>query len=398
MKPGGKFIIYFTFVVSLLIIVHLREIANIDFNKAYYPVAKSILEKGTFIYEYDGLKNLPLVGVFLVPFALFKLHIAQHVFLFFELLCYTLSFIVFSEFLTRTYKERWILLFLFLTCRSFYIAIFFGQLTPLAFFLLLCMIILYLKRKGTWSGDFLTSLFLVKIPPGLFWFYFLKKKEYQILKKSVLTYGIFVAISVLVFGWSLHEEWFQFVIKLNVGTTLPGYNNQTLSAFLFRYLNEFDPYDWDPSALHPLFHLFLLLWIAGTTVWFIMRMSAKADDVEAIKLELSIMICLFLGAFPLVWDHYYMFLIFPLFIVLEQIRKRGTWIHYVILMISFIMLNPPVGIFFNPQTSFRLLNATLMSLPFIGCGVLLFLLEWLRTSHMKKRQHVTAKTMKLATA
>lgn len=369
-----KILIYSIFLLYLVLYPQFAEIPDIDFIKAYYPVAKSIAEHGTFQYEYGGLKNIPIIGYLLVPFGLTTLQTSMRIFLVFELLCYLGAFIVASESFTRTNKERWTFLFLFMISRPFYIAIFFGQITPLAFFLLLLMIRLYLRGRKIATGILLASVFLIKIPPGLLFLYFLKKKEYKTVIAGIFTYIAAWMLSLAVFGLQLHIDWFNYVIKLNVGTALLGYNNQTIFAFLLRHFKDYNAFNWYPIPFETIGYCFVVAAIIGVIAWLLKLMSSSTSNSNNISIELSMMICLFLMVFPLVWDHYYLFLIFPYFILIRNYRmhsSRGQWLLF---WLSFFMVNPPVAVFYTPDTPNKFLNVSLMSSLLLGCLLLLILL------------------------
>jgi hypothetical protein len=369
-----KWIVYSIFLLFLCLYPQFAEMPDIDFVKAYYPVARSIVEHGTFQYEYGGLKNIPIVGSLLAPFGLVNIQAAIWIFLIFELLCYFGAFIVASETFARSDKERWIMLFLFIISRPFYIVIFFGQLTPLAFLLLLLMIRSYLRGRKIATGILLTSVFLIKIPPGLLFLYFLKKKEYTIVTWGVIAYIAAWLLSIVVFGLQLHIDWFNYVIKLNIGTALLGYNNQTIFAFLLRHFKDYDAFNWYPIPFETLGYCIVVAGIVCTVAWLLKLMYSPTHESDKIQIEISMMICLFLMVFPLVWDHYYLFLIFPYFILIRNYRTQFSRRKWLIFWLSFIMVNPPVAVFYTPDTPNKFLNVVLMSSLLLGCAILLILL------------------------
>jgi hypothetical protein len=370
-----KIIIYLSFILFLSLYPQFAEIPNIDFIKAYYPTGRSLVEHGTFQYEYGGLKNIPIIAFLLVPFALTGLKTAMGIFLGFELLSYLVAFIIAIEYFAVSNKDRWCLLFLFTISRPFYIAIFFGQLTPLAFLLLLLMILSYTRGRKITTGLLLTSLFLIKIPPGLLFTYFLWKKEYKIVFTGIIGYVAVWILSITLLGWQLHVDWFNYVIKLNVGTALLGYNNQTIFAFVLRLFKDYDAFNWYPISYNIFGYIFLVVVIIGTIAWFLKQMPQKQKDKNSIMVEISMIICLFLMIFPLVWDHYYLFLIFPFFTINRMLRQHPSRPRRILMWLSFVLVNPPVAVFYTPDTPSKLLNIILMSSLLLGCLILLILLR-----------------------
>src|SRR5262249_18801958 len=102
---------------------------NVDFWKAYYAVGRSILDERTFTYSYEGFKNMPVVGLLLVPFAIGAKAAAASRFFVFELACYLGCFAVADRLCARSQSDRWILLALFVLSMGFVNTIEFGQLT-----------------------------------------------------------------------------------------------------------------------------------------------------------------------------------------------------------------------------------------------------------------------------
>ena len=85
--------------------------------------------------------------------------------------------------------------------------------------------------------------------------------------------------------------------------------------------------------------------------------------------------CLFLLVFPVSWDHYYLFLIFPFLMAWRHLRGRLGIAFGPLYGVSFVMANFPVlpVLLENRMLSGYLLKA-IMSLPFLGCALLLLLL------------------------
>ena len=199
------------FLFYLTCIPFFLDIAHKDFLKAYYLVGKSVLERGSFVYIYQGFTNLPLVSLLCSPLGILPLKTAARVFLFSEICVYFLAFVIFLKFYTSSNKDRWFLLLLFLFSRSYFLSIQLGQLTPHAFLLLILMLTSYLDKKPYVTGILLGSAFLLKIPLGLLFLYFLFKKEYKVTLSSIITYLVFLILSIILFGVPLHLDYFHHV-------------------------------------------------------------------------------------------------------------------------------------------------------------------------------------------
>ena len=154
-------------IMLIILFSYPFTVSNTDFNKAYYPAAKSLLSKGTFEYTYPGFKNIPLVAYIFTPFAFFDKKTGGMLFLVIEKLMYYFAFLIFLKYLTKSAANKWFLFFLFLASRPFFIAIAYGQTTIPCFLLLVLMLITYLKDKSCFTGILLSLTFMLKIPIGL---------------------------------------------------------------------------------------------------------------------------------------------------------------------------------------------------------------------------------------
>ena len=122
------------------------------------------------------------------------------------------------------------------------------------------------------------------------------------------------------------------------------------------------------------------------------------------RFELSIVVSASLLVLPLVWDHYFLFLVLPFYVSYEAIAQSGKKLPDIIFWCaSFVLVNLPVLSLIRslsdagwPQMVLELLP----SAPLLGCGLLIFLLlkqyrglktrEYLRYHPIDAQSHVTA--------
>jgi hypothetical protein len=353
---------------------------HIDFFKAYFPAGAAVLDSGTFQYSYAGFKNLPIVSLTMVPFALLGETSGVWLFTGSEILTYLLTFAVFLKYLARRTRDKWVLFFLFLFSKQMTTCLQLGQLTPAAFFLLLLMVIAYLRDRHILAGGLLSFLFLLKIPLGIFFVYFLCKKQYVVVASSMITFALLVGASVALFGIPLHVDYLKFVILVNKGGTLLAYNNQNIFAFVMRFVRPADLYNWDVVPIPWLLYLILT---AGVLVFVfcqlrtVSRGSTRTAEKETV--ELAMVTCLLLLVFPVTWDHYYLWLIFPLYILYRDIAERFGIERLVLLVLAVMLVNFPTGAALIQAISSLSERhgffIGIVSSPFIGCCVVFYLLR-----------------------
>lgn len=377
--------------VSLIIPIE----AN-DFNDVYYPAGNSVLRTGTFDYSYwdsidqsasgagddvEGYVNIPLITYLFAPFAIFDIQTAGALFLVFELAAYIIAFVIALKFLAKTRLDRWVLFFLFLFSRHIYTSIQFGQLTILCFLLLALAFVAYQKRRLFSTGLLLTSAFLIKIPLGLLFVYFLYKRESKVVISSIVSYIAIMLASISIFGVQLHVDYFNEVVVKNAGSTLLAYNNSSLHAFAMRFLQPGGLFDWSAVRVPPVVNLLILLAIASLLVYLgKVMMRARLPEELAKRFELSIVVSASLLVLPLVWDHYFLFLVLPFYVSYEAIvqsSKKVKLPDIIFWCAAFVLVNLPVLSLIRllsdtgwPQT----VVAALPSAPLLGCGLLMLLL------------------------
>ena len=359
----------------LIALPALLPIPNADFNKAYYPAARQTVETGTFAYTYEGFKNLPVVALLLAPFALTDRDTGGHLFLVFQLLAYFAAFHVLAGALARSSRDRWALLALFVLSTPFLSGVRFGQLTSLAFLLLVSMLALYLRGGRTLPGVLLGSAFLLKIPTGFLFLYFLRRGELRVMTASALTFLGFLAASLLFYGLELHFEYYEHALAKNAGKTLLAYNNQNLFAFVMRFVEGPAHFSWATIAIPRALELGLLSGIAAFVALVLALWCGPTDDSRKTEIGVSLMICIMLSVFPFVWDHYYLFLVLPFFVAYRGLEKSSTLVQIACYVAAFAFVNLPlVAILKLPALAASQASPLVAGLPFLGCLILLALL------------------------
>lgn len=365
-------LIYTILIVFLLIAPLYTNIPHFDFHKAYYPVAVDIVRTGSFSYVYEGFKNMPAVGLLLLPFGLFDRETSRILFIIFDLVVCFLCFGLMQRSMARNMLERWLVLLLFVCSHGLLVCIQFGQLTPLAVLLTLAAIALFERDRKMLAGCVLSAAFVLKMPVLLVLIYFLIKRQWRLGLGFLEGYLAFWGISLLFFGLQLHRDYLSSAFVANMGQTILAYNNQNIFAFLMRFIEGPIILGWDMVAVPMLFSITLILIVVGIMLWLGWQIGGRNRfDRDAINLELALFMCLMLIVFPVSWDHYYFFTIFPLLIYARTLLETGLGsIRVGLFLVSFALIN----LTFSLDTYFFLAQYRalwpLISTPFLGTCLL----------------------------
>ena len=349
-----------------------------DFNKAYYPVGKLILENPASIYANQcsnaGFVNLPILATLFIPFAFLNLTTAQILMTLLGCLSISLTCYILINYQNITERKK-ILLFgivaingpLFYSLRQ-------GNSTHFVLLLLLVALICLENKRELWGGILLAISALIKLPLFLFGVYFFLRGRWRVfLSMSVATMAI-VGISLLLFGVDLHQVWLQQCVQNNVGHPVAAYNVQSLDGFLARLLTDNNFFNWEPLKVGWQFKIIrylLLSVIVGGTILVCWR-SKPPITLEEQNLEFSIVLCLAMLISPISWTHYYLFLLLPLSFYLGNrlaVPLERPWFNWV--MLSVMLISLPVKRFhFDDPVLMLVIFKLLISHYFYG-GLLL---------------------------
>src|SRR5581483_5343785 len=198
-------------------------------------------------------------------------------------------------------------------------------------------------RSGL-AGVLLGAAFALKPIPGLFFLYYLWRRDWRLLGASVATLAVLSIIGLALSG--LEGAWLWATVNYpSHASVWPGYpDNASLRGFFTRI---FGPSDWKPRPPFPLAYASTLLWLATGAVLVLAAMLATcrsgspddrarpvaarlrllltqappapndpADDVEIAALTvLSLLVT------PIVWPHYYVVLVMPVMVVVVALAR-----------------------------------------------------------------------------
>lgn len=349
-----------------------------DFIKAYYPAARAAATGAPLIYTYEGFKSPPIVAAALIPFGGENFATSEFWFKVQEVAVYVLAFCLLGFRFGTTRWRIWLLAALFVFSWPFVVSVHLGQLTPLTLLVVSGLLWSWLDGQRVIAGICLALGILLKIPVAVLVLFFVVKREWRLLLSSAIALIAATVAGVVRFGWATHVDYWHMVVGKNESGTLLAFNNQNLYAFVARFLHPPALLDWSVTPISP--GLRLALFAVSATIlaaasWKAWRENAADDAARTVQL------CAFLVAslliMPVSWDHYYLLLIIPTFLLIRE--STGGVRTMAAIASSWLLVNIPIyfiGYISNPLVPFVEQHPAfivLFSTPFVG-GILMFFL------------------------
>lgn len=296
-----------------------------DFDKAYYPAGRKILTAPATLYDAEVVDfvNLPIVAWAVAPFsalgpaparAAFSLAGAAAVLLAAAWFCRRAGL--------RAGAQAGVVALLVLNGPLHY-SVGLGNLTHVLLPLLLAVFLADRAGRDVAAGALAALVALVKIPLLALALHFVLQRRWRALCAFAATATAVAALSVSLYGWTLHRTWFERCIRPFARGPLAAYNVQSVDGFLARLLAPGGRQDWSPVAVGAGFHAarIALLGLLAACVVAACRPGRDAARREHSSLDLAIVLALALLASPISWSHYYLFLLVPLWFLV------GGWLE-----------------------------------------------------------------------
>jgi alpha-1,2-mannosyltransferase len=356
-----------------------------DFLQAYYSTGERLWHAGSVITWplgktcTEGFVNIPILGWLFVPFAWLSKPVAAWTFLVLGVAVASAAWALLVRLCRPETRCAALLLFLFLVNGPMVHSFREGNITH--FVLLLLVIALLLWRAGAEyaSGLVLGLCAILKLPLVLFGLYFLLRRRWRIVAGGATAIGAIVALSIAVFGLALNIGWYNYCVGPFVGQIMPGFNVQSVDAFLFRLVDgQAHLHIWyllTPTRAHTIARTIVLamMFIAA---FLLIRRAERREPMPAVSgnlsgrdlLEFALVLSLALVASPVSWSHYYLLLLLPWGLYLggqlplpdDAVTKWLMGAGIVLASLPVLMLPKDLGVLAP------LLSRTLVSAIFVG--------------------------------
>ena len=162
---------------------------------------------------------------------------------------------------------------------------------------------------------------MLKFYPGLFLLYFAWRRNWSLVAGIIVSSAAILALSLLTAGLPGNLAYFQMVWSELRGGGIPAFNNQSISGFLLHAFTRGDVNAWADVSVPVLLtitRLALILATVGSAAWVLRRRpESTANPTLAQDFDLALVIAVMLITSPITWYHYYIWLLFPLVVLLD---------------------------------------------------------------------------------
>jgi hypothetical protein len=306
------------------------EVRKNDFP-AYWAAGKMVLEgqpERIYSTQWKRYTNLPVVSVLLVPLGALEYETAWTLLWWINVASFVLLFVLLVYALARAFPPLDPVRLALLALVFFSFApvmrrcLSLGQTTPLMVLLFAVVYLLVRAGRDRWAGLVLGLICTIKIPPLLLLPLLAVRKRLALAGVAAAVVVGAVLASWIFFGDVAMRQYADRVILDNFGRVHAAFNNQSLDGAFMRVLSDRGLTDWLPVArpagvrlavygvvlalaIALLAHARSLLWPAG-------RPRDADPRAGSLELEIGLGVALMVLVFPIVWIHYYLFLVVPL--------------------------------------------------------------------------------------
>lgn len=327
-----------------------------DFRQAYYLAGVAvqtspgalgpIIERGV-----HGFVNLPIVAYAFWPFGLMSAYWASATYSAIGVCFVLLAWRLLVRLAALDQRQAGMLLFLFAGSGPLVYGFKEGN-TSHFLLALLALALTWLRQAREISAGALLGLAgVIKPPLLLVGIYFLLRGRWRVVLGGVVVCVVTVLLSISVFGWAMHERWYELCIRPYGQGPLAAFNVQSVQAFVLRLqVGPEGLFDWDPKLLTEPFSTlstFLLVSLWATVVWRLRHAAEQDRDGSATpsRLETDLMVVVILACVssPVSWSHYYTWLLIPaaFFLADGSLLRRSRmsrWLGWV----GLVLLATPV--------------------------------------------------------
>ena len=249
------------------------------------------------------------------------------------------------------------------------------------------------------AGLVLGLIVPLKFYPGLFVLYFAWRRNWLFVAGVAISSAALAVLSLLTVGWAGNLAYIQMIWAELRSGGIPAFNNQSIDGFLLHAFTQGDVNGWQNTGVPvwlTILRLALILALIAAAVWAVRRRPEDTiDPTLAQDLDLALVIGVMLLASPITWYHYYIWLLFPLVVMLDASlssasagTRRAVWlaIGYGLVVVQGIsMIRPFAAQAIQDVWVLRVL----LSLSFFGALILTGLLLRLRSELHRAERHTS---------
>lgn len=279
----------------------------------------NFVQKDITEFNIETLPNLnpPFQTLLFLPLGLLSYSVSLYIWSLLSLLCGLISVGLINHYFFNNQKYFLLAFVLFLYFPT-WITVKFSQFS-LILLLLLCIVwIAARSKKEILAGILLGVLLNLKVFTGIFLFFFVVKKKWNLLAWYLGSFLTLNLISLAVFGI---DDYVSYLTGLRNVYWQAASWNASLSGFLSRLIGG--PENgavWDLSQFYPYLN-YGISFAAAILLGLILKGEDREEEQGLFDVEFSLSIVMMLLLSPLGWMYYFVILIIPL-IVLWRILHR----------------------------------------------------------------------------
>ena len=284
-------------------------------------------------------------------------------------------------------------LFVGLTFQPVFSNLMHGQVTGLMFFVF-CMGYWFLRNENYFSAGLAFGFIIpLKFYPILFLFYFAYKRKWQIVFGIITMCLILTVISLFTVGVSDFISYCRMVVMEIFKSGEAAFNNESLEGFLLHAFTYSNANTWNNVHVPwgvSIVRICTVLSILSAIIWSITRPVLRGiDNIQIEDMDLPLIIVIMLLISPVAWYHYYLWLLFSLFVAIEHLlsekvfkKKYVIWlaISYALVAVEGISVIRP---FAENTIQNILIFRIILSQSFYG-AVILAVLIWKMRLNLSK--------------
>jgi hypothetical protein len=257
----------------------------------------------------------------------------------------------------------------------------FGQVGPLFFFLFALGLWSWTNRRSALTGVSVVLATAFKLFPAIFLGYFLWKRAWRTLVATVALGAALAVATLVVTG---RELWIEYLTGVLPDSSFhrPSNFDQSLLVFLRRinsiggWLYDNNQLDKTPSLELRAVMLVISMALLALTFWIFYRFASR--DALQPELEFAAVLTLMLLILPRMWEHYLMWLILPLYLILNALANRQIpWFAQIGVVVLFALSVPlsqdAPGFFTQPNFPPALVSLGLFATVLVYLSLLYFL-------------------------
>ena len=341
-----------------------------DFPVYYYATLSFV--RGENAYLDPSLPTMfiypTVTSIFYLPFLMFSLDVSQAIFVVLSAFAVPIIVYLSLRLIYKFFSWRLFVVFTSLAFLSFptKFTLGMGQVNLIALLLLLIGYYFYQKKEYIKSGMILALSFLAKPVLSFLLIFYILKKAWKSILILFLTLFILLAFSSLLYGYQMEKYYLQFVVPilLEANSGRDVYYNQGLLGFFSRSIEDI--------SIGKILSMIISGVLLTITLYTIFR--RKVDN--------NIMFGLILILLPLIhtlsWQHYFVFLIFPMILTAKLIWEKKKYKLFGLLGIAYLLISVNIK---DPSHFEVFPSELILSHTFFGGILLYFLLLLLSNDH-----------------